>query len=252
MSSPFLVGGEELEEPTAHPFFPGKNGEPGPLVSRIHVTRQSATGPIWSPRAFRPSEMVDLQTLQHLFGGGSYILQARDANGQLCGQYKVNLEGAQKSLSGETVSPPASALVPHAAAESSTLGMMMQMMQQNSQLMMQMMMESSKQNMTLLASMLSRGDAQQATMMQVMAENSRASQQSQADFFRHLSEMRGKDQTGGGNIAAFKEGMDLGTTITDIVKKQDDDGGIASTVGALMQGFGALKQAQAGVEVPSG
>lgn len=231
----------EVLPPEVSVFFPGKENEPQPLIEGIHVIRQTNTGPVYSPRLFHPSQLPDLQALQNLFGGGSYVLQGR-AYGRIMGHFKVSLDGESKSLSGEAPRPLAAQPIAQGGENSSIMAMFLQMMQQNAQMQMQMQMETSKQNTQMTLAMMQRSDAQQATMLAVMAEASKTAQQSQADFFRYLSEMRGKDQGAGGNLAAFREGMDLGTTITDIVKTQgDSDGGLGSTIGAIMQGMQALK-----------
>lgn len=225
-------------------FFPAKDGEPAPLIQGIHVIRQSATGPIYSPVLFHPSQLPDMLAIQELFGGGTYTLQGR-AGGRIVGHHRLSLDGEQRSMSGQKVQVAAPIAAATAPSEStSMIAMLMQMMQQNSQMMMQMQIEGSKQNAQMMMGMLQRGDAQQATMIATMAEASRSAQQSQADFFRYLSEMRGKDQSGGGNLAAYKEGLDLGTTITDIVKTQgDSDGGIGASIGAVLQGIQTLQGA---------
>lgn len=231
-----------------HPLFPGKDGEDPPDIDSIHIVRQSSTGPIYAPHLYLPNEVESYEQIFEWFGGGNYILKARK-NGRLCAEIRFALDGPSRPLvppqsAKDQTTTPVVMAAPSAhtsSADALMLGLL-QMFQQSSQHNATAMLEASRANTNLMMAMLARSDSQQSSMVATLTEASNRAQQSQAEFFKHFAEM-GKSSNGG-SIDAFKEGMNLGTTITEIVKGGDDSGDdLSNTLGTLIQSFAGTQQA---------
>lgn len=230
-----------------HPLFqPQDEDDEMPEVEFIHVTRFEGSAYLWCPYRFGPEEIADLSDVFERFGGGKYELIARNG-GKLSAKRRYELPGKPRPLTGiseqtdaPTQSPP---VAPPANFGDSQAGVIMQMMtlqSENNRLMMQMMMQSSQQTMTAMTSMttamLSRdGDASKTLIQALQANNERAIQ-GQSQVFQTMLETIGKGASGGkSELAAFKEGLEIGSTA-----EGDDGDSVVETLGQVAQGLGAL------------
>ena len=235
-----------------HPLFPGKDGEDPPDIDSIHVIRQSSSGPVYAPHLYAPNEIESLEQVFEWFGGGNYTLRARK-NGRICAETRFALDGPSRPLVPPSSGAPAAPAAPvamaapaHSSTDALLLGLL-QMFQATTQQNAAAMLEASRANTQLMMAMMQRSDSQQTAIVTTLTEASTRAQQSQAEFYKHLAEL-GKSSSGG-SIDAFKEGMNLGTTVSEIIKQQgpSEDDGLAGTIGTLVQSFAAAQQAPPGV-----
>jgi len=195
-----------------------KDDDEAPEVEGIHVSRFENGNQPYCAHLFGPEELVDLEQIADLFGGGKYELVARAQN-RISAKRRYELAGKPKPLSiGAVDAPdPTHTVPPHAPQAPQFDGGMGQMLMQfmamqsqsNSQ-MMQMMMQSSQQTMTsitaMATAMVSRdGDGNKSVIQALQSANDKALQGQAQVFQTMLETLKG---TGGKDLFdAYREGL---------------------------------------------
>lgn len=221
----------------AHPLFPPKSEEDDdvPEVGSIRVYRLDGTRRVMVPRNFAPHELTDPGQLHDMYGGGSYLLQARDAAGaRITSNQQFDLPGPPKPLAPEPAAP-AGAQLPMAGQAQGGGGIdpttlilaIMQGQQSSNQMMVTMMQESSKQLVAMVTGMLDTSRRDSQTMVQAMGQLSQSAANQQGELFKAM--LAAKTSEGGnGQLEAFVAGMQARE---EAGLGAPDDGGI----GDLMQ-----------------
>jgi len=204
-----------------HPLFPVDEGEKNPQVTFIQITRLDRGVQKYGP-VIRADELMTLDALFEMYGGGMYELWARGPSkmkegepGNISKRRRFNLPGRSKPLSkdptpdelrelegfrpGATESAPAPSSN-GGGGENNFLLAMMNMQQQNAQqfaAMMQAMMQSSKQESMEMAKMQMASQQQNTTLMLTL------SQQNQASMVQMMTAMMGSRGSGPDEMAKY-------------------------------------------------
>lgn len=250
-----------------HPLFPpddddargGDDGEPV-QVSQIQVTRMENGQPVFAPRIRPATELLSLEQIAGEFGGGTYILIARN-EGRITSRRKYVIPGKPKPLFDEAkdesptqVVPPAPVIDPMRAmmgGEGGLMGLIMMMMQQ---MMQQQAAAAASQTQMFIAMMQGNQQssaeekAQARAELQANIERERISSERTMGLMREMMQARG-----GGGSEDFTKGVEFMRAFAhqqiEVMKSQvkgddTDWGSVLETVGQAIQGlqmFSAVK-----------
>lgn len=236
-----------------HPLFPPTDDEPDPPdVERVHVTRFEPKGQMWCPRVFMAEELMGLEDVHALFGGGAYELIARSSKNKekrnvISARRRYQIPGPSRPLVLDGSEPEAPAPVvaspsPGAGGVSlwpTLLALIPPLLQawmgsqKEHTAMMMAMMNSQQQTM---AALMNAGKTDAHTLMQMMAKMNESDKANMASFFGKLAEMK---TGGGGDIEALMAGLELGSTLKS--GGGGDDGGGLEQFAQLAQSLAMLK-----------
>lgn len=232
----------------SHPLFPAPSEDDDPIeVQTIHVTRVP-DGTHY--RAFGPEELISLEQLYQMFGGGQYTLLAR--NGRcITGRVAYTLPGKSKPLNPSPEEPPATPLVPVAAApvqgasDNFFLGMM-QMMQANTAAMMQLMQAQSAKQTEMMIAMMSQGTSGAREHIQAMQALHDRHSSEQAKLMAALLETaKSTPASSGGQMDGFMQGLQFAKEYVTAGDDNDDLTEIFSSIAPFLSG--AKSAAEEGV-----
>ena len=206
-------------ELVAHPLFPladdiEDEDAPPPDVQEILVQRKENGRMVTAPRTFLPNELMNLQELHAEYGGGEYILIARDHKKVIRGKRIYILPGPPKPLFDEgvpvgkpvaaTPANPMAALMGGMGGEGSIMGLIMMMVQQ----MMQSQAANQNQQMQMFMAMMQNSATTSAADKQAQQEaynrqrdQDRQHSESMMMMIKELSTAR---QSGGSDESFFK------------------------------------------------
>lgn len=196
----------------SHPLFPPKDeGEP-PQVLKIHVTRfEGGAKPVWCPRRFDAAELQSLEDVYSLFGGGTYELIARDAT-SISARATYSIPGKSRSLLGEeeqSDEAPAAAGLATADPNVQLIGLLVQMMQQQSQV-----------QMSFLQSMMQSQAASSREHVQMMQAALSSQNQGTAQLYETLLKA---GQGGGADVNSVLEAIKVGVDLHSGASEQGED-----------------------------
>ena len=240
-----------------HPLFPATEDETeAPDVERIHVTRLEKGGQVWCPQIFAAEELIGLDAVYALFGGGSYELIARSSKGGrdvISARRRYVIPGAPKPLVedvpdasaaptplpvGAGPAAPSAGIWPAILALAPALIQAWLGSQKEHTAMMMTMMNQSQQ---MLLAMVQSQKADSQSFIQAMAKLNESEKATMAQFFGKLAEA--KTGGGGGDIEALMAGLELGRDMAGKTAGDSGDGDL-SQIAQLMMGMAALRQQQ--------
>lgn len=260
---------DDEEEPDfpEHSLFPYPDDEDGFDVSFIQVTRWENGKHVWGP-VFPASEIPDELALIELFGGGQYVLIARQPQkrdkskpGNETKRRKITLPGRSKPFSSDPTveeevghvsapAPSAPSMTGGGGFEQILIAMMN--MQQQAQAREA---ESSKEFMTMFLGMMNASKADTQNMMTMMMNLSSQQQQSMMQLLPTLMGSRGG---GPDEMAKFAElfktlGFTPPAAGGKVVAKDDDNsiGAILANGADVLQGIVALRGGLGGGALPT-
>jgi len=221
-----------------HPLFPAKDdlSDP-PEVLTIHVMR---AGEGYASRAFEPGELMSLETLYELFGGGQYTLIARNER-HVTARMTYPLNGPSKPLNeGATVGHPnqapqaqPAAPAPAAAPGGSGLEVLLPAL-------LGMIADSNKTTAAMFADMAQRDREAANRHIENMQALHDRHERSQAAMFKQLNEareQRGADQSAEwlmrGQELGAKQARELGKLVADRMPDGEDKDDLLEQVGQI-------------------
>lgn len=252
-----------------HPLFPPKEEDDDPDASppeiqEIHVQRKENGRLYTAPRVFFPNELTSLPALYAEFGGGEYILLARNSRKQITGRSMFSIPGHSKPMfddgpqaqpkpaQTQPANPMMSMMGPDGGGIMGLVMMMMQQMMQSQQAASQ---QQSQMMMAFIQTMASGNQAQIQAAQEAMnrqAERDARDKESQMAMLVKLTEARQSGNSTGGEDSFFK-GVEFmrhfSTQQLEMMKQQAagkgsdfDLEGIIGTVLEALQGFNAFKE----------
>ncbi len=257
-----------------HPLFPPKEDDEEdaspPEIQEIHVQRKENGRLFTAPRVFFPNELTSMPALYAEFGGGEYILLARNSRKQITGRTMVTIPGppkpmfddgtipGQPSKSQPTQTPmnPMMAMMGGMGSEGGIMPLIMMMMQN----MMTQQQEASRQSMQMFMGFMqtmatgSQADKQAAQeAMNRQAERDARTAENQMKMMVELTQARGAGNSTGGEESFFK-GVEFmkhfATQQVEMLKATaatgKGDGGfdLESLAGSLIEAFQGFKAFQ--------
>lgn len=198
-----IIDMDEDEFPE-HPLFPVEEGDKAPDISYIHVTRWERGKQVYATKLFTASELVTLEQVQQLYGGGEYILIGRGASKTQPGQpgnkmtkhRKVNISGAAKPMSDDPTDEEANGgkkvvtATPTGMLGGGSDQIFIAMMQMNQQAQ-ERAAAAQQQFMTMFIQMMQSSKTESAAMTQMMMQMSQAQAQSMMQMVTGLMANRG-------------------------------------------------------------
>lgn len=266
----------DFQENPAHPLFPPLDEEDDdcvhPLVSEIWLQRAEQGKKVTAPRTFRGEELLSLNALFELYGGGDYELVAKH-NGRVTARRRYTIPGIMKPMYDEGVNPqetkaPQKAQVINpmqammgSGGEQGFMGLIMMMMQG----MMQQQAQAAQAQTQMFLAMM-QGNQQQSAEEKA---NARAELQANIERERIASErtmtlMREmmQNRPAGGSGDEFSRGVEFYRSFANAQiemarasAKESGEDGIESLLGTLMQafqGYQAFKNAEGPAEAVAG
>jgi hypothetical protein len=240
---------------TIHELFP-LDGDEDPEhaarvgeIDRIYVRRRENGKFDYSPMTFEPDALPNMETLFQLFGGGEYILEARDTGRTFCRSRRLTLPGSPKPLAGPAFAAeekPAPA-PPPPAPQTSDAALFMTMFQS----MMQFQMNAQQEQTKLLVALMTRGDASSSATLERQRELEREARENQATFFQSMlaaAQARAAEVGGGGGAGteSFLKGVEFMQGMMETMM-QNQGGGAGGDGGADF--LSSLKEFMAGLGV---
>jgi hypothetical protein len=242
-----------------HPLFPPMNdSEDSPEVTQIHVTRIEAGRPVYCPHLFGADELLSLEQVADMFGGGDYELVARDGK-TFSARRRYTLPGKSRPLLiGNSVETNQETQVNVAVAPAAPQSEMMAFLgiitsQQNN--MMAMLMKQSEVSMQTMATVISAalggkgGDT--SGIIQALQANSNTAMTSQTELFKAVLAAKGGD-----GVAAAKQILELAAMMKDQHgnnSDKDESDNIGDTLGQVVEALnmaGRLTGETEGVPIP--
>lgn len=232
----------------SHPLFPPDEDGEAPQVLKIHVLRyEGGAKPVWCPRLFDAAELQSLEDIHGLFGGGTYELIGRDAT-NITARVTYAIPGKSRSLLGEE-EPQGEAPGPGgglATADPNVqlIGLLVQMMQQQSQV-----------QMSFLQSMMQSQAASSREHVQMMQAALSSQNQGTAQLYETLLKA---GQGGGADVNSVLEAIKVGVDLHSGASEQGEDFDFdkasekAFKVIEMVQGLAAKKGSAAPVTPPNG
>jgi hypothetical protein len=229
-----------------HPLFPpADEGDEGPDVGFIHVVRHEGGQPAWCTYLFTAEELVGLDQIYALFGGGNYELVARTTSkGGFVARVRYRIEGPSKPLvmPSQVGAPTATAVAMPMAQSGGDSGLASFM-----PIMAQMMMGMMQQTTAIITAAMSRDSDSGKVHVQTMQLLHDRSMQSQAEMLKAVLESRNSGGAASEVVKALREGLELGREMSQGQQEEPDEDGMMSTLGHVAEAF---KMAQ-GFEGPA-
>lgn len=235
----------------SHPLFPAANEESDPPeVSTIHVTR-IPDGTHY--RAFQPEELTSYEQIYQMFGGGQYVLLARNGS-HISGRTTVTLPGKSKPLNpapedvDDEPRQPIYAAPPQQqqASDPTMVLAMMQMMQANSAAMLQMMMKQSESQTQLMLAVMNQGSGASREYIQIMQGLHNQHSAEQAKLLQSVVEATRSQNAGagagGGEMGGFMRGVEFARQFATGGDDDSEIGEIFETMRPFLDGMGAAKK----------
>lgn len=242
-----------------HPLFPLDGSESPELtnmeIQNIHVRRMEAGKWAYATTCYAPEALETIAQLHQIYGGGDYMLEARDNENRFCRTRRLTLPGAAKSLTGETA--PAAAAVQAggvAPATPDATTMMLSMMQ----LMMQQQQAQTQQTTQVLIAAMGRGDAGNSELNARRAELERQARQEYNQFITLMMErVNNAAPNAAGGQEGFMSGVEFAQGLfAELAEKAgggaDNPADMLSTLKNLIDGLGAIGKTPNGSPPPPG
>lgn len=235
----------------SHPLFPAANEhDDPPEVTTIHVQR-IPDGTHY--RAFSPEELTSYQQIFEMFGGGQYVLLARNG-ARITGRATVTLPGKSKPLN---PTPPADdeddddprvvMMQPQQPAQPSSdpaiLIAVMNMMQANQNNMMQLMMKQGESQTQVMMAMMQQGNAGSREFIQNMQALHDRHSQEQAKLMATILEASRQNQPGGGSgeMGGFMRGLEFAKQFATGGDDESELGEVFETLKPFLDGVNAVQ-----------
>jgi hypothetical protein len=242
-----------------HPLFPPMNdSEDSPEVTQIHVTRIEAGRPVYCPHLFGADELLSLEQVADMFGGGDYELVARDGK-TFSARRRYTLPGKSRPLLiGNNVETNQETQVNvQLPPPQSDMMAFLQLMAQKDSANMQLMMQMSQQSMQGLVAIITAAfgnnkGTETGAIIQAMQSNSNTAMNSQTELFKAALASKGGD-----GVAAAREILELAKLMKESNGagggNKDDDDAIGETIGQVVEALnmaGRLTGETEGVPIP--
>ena len=161
-----------------HPLFPTEPGESIPQIDWINLARFEKRGTVDCPRVFAAAELVGLDDIANMYGGGSYELRGRCSGssgqpGPMVRRQRVTIDGPSIPFTGEDA--PAEVMAqPVGGTPMDPVVMFMTMMKESAA---EARAAGERQNAMLIAMMTQSAQQQQASMQAMASIMAAAMQQ---------------------------------------------------------------------------
>jgi hypothetical protein len=228
-----------------HPLFPASDeSNEGPDVGFIHVVRHEGGQPAWCTYLFTAEELVGLDQIYGLFGGGNYELVARTTSkGGFVARVRYRIEGKSKPLVMPNQEQPAVAAAVAMPMQQSGDGGVAAFMP----IMAQMMMAMMQQTTAVITAAMSRDSDSGKVHVQTMQLLHDRSMQSQAEMLKAVLESKGNGGAASEVVKALREGLELGREMSQHQQDEpDDDGGMMNTIGQVAEAFKMAQNLEGG------
>jgi hypothetical protein len=218
-----------------HPLFPpADEADEGPDVGFIHVVRHEGGQPAWCTYLFTAEELVGLDQIYALFGGGNYELVARTTSkGGFVARVRYRIEGPSKPLvmPSQVAVPTATAVaVPMIPQGGDGLASFMPIMAQ-------MMMGMMQQTTAIITAAMSRDSDSGKVHIQTMQLLHDRSMQSQGEMLKAVLESRSNGGAASEVVKALREGLELGREMSQSQQEEPDEDGMLNTLSNVAEAF---------------
>lgn len=248
-----------------HPLFPCDEEDDDRDISWIRITRNDAGVWMWVPRRYPADQLMSLEDISGMFGGGFYELIAKDVHDRyITHRIRYNIPGvslpliagsegaaplasasANPTVTGPTyvTSPPAP---PQPSIDTNVIGLMMQMQQQS----MQMMMQMSQQQTQMMTAFVAASKQDAHSLIESMSKHSEAMANSQGQFYSAMiAGVQGRQSAPLDQAKDFLSlGLKLGQSTEPV--KVDNSADLMSSIGSVMDVFKTMASSPVGPPMP--